>query len=164
MHAIRTIGDPITNFLDINELNSLNWVDSDLFHKASIKGYFEDFLGAISNKDCILIGNESLSKLVDSNGIISGIREIITIPYVDCWKDRLSIMASIENQISMAGNIHINFLFCASMMSNVLIHHLHEKYGHIHSFIDMGSVFEPYIGLSIRSYHKNIVERLGNTK
>src|SRR5690242_11094716 len=34
----------IGEFLDANKLNDLNWINADIWHHASIKGYFEKFL------------------------------------------------------------------------------------------------------------------------
>jgi hypothetical protein len=51
------------------------------------------------------------------------------------------------------------FLFAASIMSNPVIYNSPKINC---TFIDIGSLFEPYVGLQNRSYHKEVTQEIIN--
>lgn len=143
------------NFHDfINEYiidYSIDFVDSDFLHRASIKDELELFFDALKGKDIVLVApqrHKNLDKIE--------VREHIIIPDIDCWNSYVDVLKKLlpvvkENTV---------VLYCASMMSNVLIDDLFMTKNGTITQIDCGSVFEPYIGVRNRSYHKTILQRL----
>jgi len=51
-------------------------------------------------------------------------------------------------------------LFCASMPTKWLIDELHKQHWGGHTYIDMGSVFDVYVGRCSRGYHKRVLQRM----
>lgn len=136
--ARRVMGDKIDEWLAQRNIN-IDWCNTEYFHNASQKGvFFEPFMESIKDRDVLLVGNESLSKL----GF-----DMVTVPQVNCWKDRDRIVDEIGSKMKDV------VLFCSGMPSNVWIHQLHNENV---TLIDMGSVFDPYCGRNTRSYHHKL--------
>ena len=130
-----------------NRLVGMNkWVSNESVHRASIKGHLSDLVKAIETRNVILVGNKHLYKL----GIFN---RFVQIPLDDCWKSYEKTRKEIESAITKDCVI----LYCASMMTNVLVDDFANE---SITQIDCGSVFDPYVGRNIRAYHKNIKHKL----
>lgn len=126
------------------------YTDSDILHKASIKGYLDELFETLRKKDkIVLVGPDRMSgmrKYFDFNHVV--------IPDVNCWTEFTKVYRMLR---LVPPNTII--LYCASMMSNVLIDEMWNQLDTWITQIDCGSVFEPYIGYSNRKYHQMIVDR-----
>ena len=143
------------NFHDfINEYimdYSIDFVDGNFLHRASIKDQLGLFFDALKGKDIVLVGPERLKKLKQIE-----VREYVVVPDVDCWNAYVPTL----KQLLPAVKENTVVLYCASMMSNVLIDDLFITKNDTITQIDCGSVFEPYINVRNRSYHKGIIQRI----
>ena len=122
-----------------------DWCDSDVFHKASMEGKLDSLFDVLNETHIVYIGNNSLSKL-------EFIDEFIEIPYNNVWLDYDSILSEIKNKINDDFKL---FLFSAGMCANVFIHDMWQ-FNKDNAYIDIGSIFDPYVGRNSRSYHKNL--------
>ena len=138
----------------IKEYDYINWVNADVFHDASINGEFNKFLSVINEKRVVIVGPDYMNKL---NSIIKTIKAHIVVPRKNCWLEKDRILSDLNNFLSDKKEQYI-VLFAASMASNIMIHEIQKKYK-IHSFIDIGSVLDPYIGHRIRGYHEKLDTR-----
>lgn len=121
-----------------------DWCDSDIFHRESINGNLNKFIEVLSNSHIVYTGNESLKKL-------DFIDEFIEIPYNNCWNQRDEIIEKISNTFDR----HKIYLLSAGMACNVFIDRL-WKINNTNTYIDVGSVFDPYVGRNTRRYHKKL--------
>lgn len=142
--AMTLRGDAINAF---NADLGIDWIDADCFHKASIKGFFDTFFEAIKDRDVILVAPDRLM-LIDELDYHASIE----VPLTDCWKEKDRIMTDIRAMIEPESVV----LFCAGMPTNVMIDELYQEHGKECTFLDMGSVFDPYCGHATRSYHKKL--------
>ena len=122
-----------------------DWVDADVFHKASSNGNLQEFIGSLENSHVVYIGNESLKNL-------NFVNEFIEIPYNNCWLIKDKIIKNVESTFSDQTKV---YLFSAGMATNYFIHELWNK-NNKNIYIDVGSVFDPYVGRMTRSYHRNL--------
>jgi len=132
----------------ISKYKNIKWINSDVFHDASINGIFNKFLSACDGKNIVLVAPNYIGEL---NKFIKTIRKHIVIPSVNCWLSKDKILKEINDYLKDKDKNHV-VLFSASMMSNVLIDNLYKKY-EVHSFLNMGSVFDPFLKRKIRNYH-----------
>jgi len=144
----------IEKFLKDNDLENLNWVNADVFHHASIKGYFDQFFDLLTKRDdpVILVGPKYLENL----GKFYNLH--IEIPEKNCWLEREKILDRVKRLLFLNKNVVV--LFVASMPANFMIDVLYNEFGDKHTFLDMGSVFDVYVGKCTRGYHKKVLERL----
>lgn len=123
-----------------NGLN-IDWVNADVLHSASIDGELDKFINALSRRYIIVVGAPHLASFF-SNGVH------IVIPTVNCWLEYKYIKEQIE--FHTEGVDEAVVLLAASMTSEVLIDDFAD---HSHTFIDIGSVLDPYVGVKSRRYH-----------
>jgi hypothetical protein len=116
--------------------------NADVLHNASIKGMLGKFMNELADRDTILVGPEHLSKVADV---------YISIPSVNCWKEYDNVRQLLW--FALHDNPDAVVLLCASMMSEVLIDKFKD---HPNTFIDCGSVFDPYHNVKSRRYHHNL--------
>jgi hypothetical protein len=132
----------------ITETYNLKWCNSDMLHHMSIKNTIQPFFDALKGRNVLLVAPNRLKKLDIWN-------QFISVPEKDCWLSYELIKKEIQLQIKK----DIVILYCASMMSNVLIDHFSSE---DITQIDCGSVFEPFIGHANRTYHANKIKQLRN--
>lgn len=119
----------------------INWVNADVLHNASIDGELDKFVNALRGRYVILVGPAHLSSF------FVNCVHILTLP-LNCWIEYEAIQQQIAFHIEGVNNAVV--LFAASMMSEVLIHDFAD---YPHTFIDIGSVLDPYCGVNSRRYH-----------
>jgi len=157
--------EEIKKFIEDNQLQDIQWCNADVWHHASIKGYFDEFFDTTKDKKIIFVGPDYLTAEFRLSKFPYSLR--VSVPDKDCWLQKDKIVERIKDTLSLynekdqEGEI---VLFCASMPAKVMIHELYQQFGHQHTLIDCGSVFDPYVGKASRSYHKKIIERLNEGK
>jgi hypothetical protein len=125
----------------------LPWVLADSLHLASGEGRFDVFFEALAGREVMLVGPGHLGEL-------SGLRgwSHCPVPARDCWKQYGETYERIVESLAESGHV---VLLCASMMSNVLIDDLYGL-NPANTYIDAGSVFDPYAGVKSRTYHREL--------
>jgi len=147
--ALKTMGRDVIRFISENKLD-YHWWNADLFHDANLNGTLFPFIELLQNSRTVIIGPEYLSELM----LFSSISHI-KIPQKNCFDSYESIYSDIET-IAVRESAGCIFLFSASMASNVLIHNLFKKFGTKHSFLDVGSLWDIYVGKMTRGvYHEH---------
>jgi len=145
--AMKLAGGRINIFRD-NIEGDMEWIDADIMHRASIDGVFDRFFDSLGGKKVFFIGPDRLSTIRSCiNPVDYRSQEV---PLVNCWQ------MNIED-IKAFASVHDDwvFLFCASMATNVWIDELYNINSN-NTYIDCGSVFDPYCGYHTRTYHKKL--------
>jgi hypothetical protein len=123
-----------------------DWIDADIFHKASIGGRMYLLAEALEDEHVVYIGNKDLKELPFIN-------EFIEIPSSNVWRWKDELLSRVKSTIEK--DTHKLYLFSAGMATNVFIDEL-WKLDSTQTYIDVGSVFDPYVGKHTRSYHKHL--------
>jgi len=122
-----------------------DWGDADVMHRASEKGELQPLIDCLKDKKVIYIGNDSFEKL-------SFIDVLIEIPYNNIWLQKEDLMNALTSTFD---NEHKIYCFSAGMATNVFIHQAWNL-DKTNTYLDVGSVFDPYVGRNTRSYHNRI--------
>jgi hypothetical protein len=149
--AVRTLGTDIAAWLMRRGLHP-QWVNADVFHVASIEGRLAPLLTALRERPTLLIGPGylELRDLFPPAGHV-------VIPERNCFATYANTL--LETRLMMdqwGGDLVVSV--SAGMMANVLIDDLKKAYP-THTLIDMGSLWDPYVGIVTRKYHRAIVDR-----
>lgn len=139
-----------TGLAEFERLKAKNtWVDADVLHRASIKGKLQLFFEALSKCSAVcLVGNATLKGFRGWN--------FIEVPARNCWTERKRIRSDISAWVKRhAGQCPV-VLYCAGMPTNVLVDNIFHEFGDTVTQIDCGAVFDPYVGVCSRSYHKTL--------
>jgi hypothetical protein len=132
------------NLLSDKHLYNQNWFDSTFLVKANIDGTLYKFTDILKTRHVVYVGNETLNKL-------SFIDSFIRIPTKDVWIRYEEFLDTIKHIVMLNDVV----LFSAGMCANVFIHDL-WAWKDTASYIDVGAIFDPYVGKLSRGYHKNL--------
>lgn len=141
----------IENWLEHNKPAWLKFKDCRVFYKASKQSKLYPFIQALreSKLPIIVVGPERLKKL---HGRVFGIVEFIKIPNKDCFVmiDQLMLRVLALQRSAIV-------LFSAGPAAKIMCWHLHSQIGGQSFLLDLGSLFDPYVGKRTRQYHKRLL-------
>lgn len=123
----------------------IHWYNADAIHNASIDGRLHELINACSSRYTIIVGPIHLAYIFDD-----GIH--IIVPSLNCWNAYEDVKKNISFHLEKSLSLRPVILFCASMMTEVLIDDFHHRA----TCIDMGSALDPYCGILSRSYHHKL--------
>lgn len=131
----------------IEAIAGIHWADADMFHTASRNGRLKPFLKALAGRNVTIVSNRRLLNLRTFFEF-----ELIPTPDTDAWSERHELLQHVKDNVK-DGDV---WLFAAGITSNWLIHHLH---GLNATFIDIGSLLDPFVGENTRNYHRKVDRR-----
>ena len=136
-------GERVVSWVRKN-LPSMKWYDADAIHHASMRGELRGLIDLLDKKRVVVLGPEHMRELPFCNGFVP-------IPPTDAFyaRDELydELGALLDDEPTIVS-------MSAGWTTNVLIDQLHKVHGGVHTFIDMGSVWDPYVGVFSRGYMK----------
>jgi len=147
--AMRDMGREIVTWL-LAEGIGVRWYDADILHNESKKRGMEWFHDLLKGRRVILVGPDHLKPMAKQRGYI-----FVRVESKNAWLKYRTVGRHLERTIEHGTTI----LYCAGMMSNVLIKRFH-RYDRNVVQIDCGSVFDVYAGVCSRRYHAEIAERI----
>lgn len=115
--------------------------NADVLHSASIDGKLHEFMQSLKCRHVIYVGPLHLAEISEDN------LHIVTVPK-DCWLQYEQICEDLEFYLD--GVVNAVVLLSCSMMAEVIIDRFKD---YPHTFIDTGSVFDPYCNVFSRKYH-----------
>lgn len=139
------------NEQQVNKLK-VNWCKADMLHHNSIKGRLDLLFESLVNRNIIFVAPLYLKKI---NKKIN-YKHFIEIPEKNCWLHSDIVISKLHKIISKNDVV----IFCASMAANVWVDKMYHMYNDSITLIDAGSVFDPYVNVDKRGYHKSVIERL----
>lgn len=125
----------------------IDWVSALSLHTAAIEGRIGRFFDALDSRRVTLVGPPHLRPLAARRSWTS-----IEIMPEDCWLGYDRAARSLSRMGGGSGRV---FLFCASLMSNVLIDDMYAL-NPGHTYVDVGSVLDPFAGVISRTYQDSI--------
>jgi hypothetical protein len=139
--AVRLYRAKIEAFLAQHSIPQLDWCYSDVLHKASQNGNLHQF--AMECRRAVWIGPEHLGPLAKT---LQAKRHIVTALY-NVWETFHPLLETTLDAVK-AGDL---VLVSCGMPAKVLIHQLH-KHQPAATIIDVGAVWDPYVGVASRKY------------
>lgn len=144
------------NWLDLHGLD-FEWYDQEVWADSLIAS---TKIGSVMPLLEFLRSGEYPSVLLVGPDYLHGLRELFHVfhhvitPSINCHADKKSISEQVIDAINGIQR-PVLCLLSASMVAEVLIHDLHPILGSKHWLIDVGSIWDPYLGRNeSRSYWK----------
>lgn len=123
----------------------LNWVMGDVFHLAAEFGYLKEFVDVLKDRYVIYVGAEYFIEL-------PFVRDLIELPPCNSYYENENTHYVMNGYASAINVYDPVFIVSAAMNSNVIIDLLPDHC----TAIDMGSVFDPWLGRPRASYQHNM--------
>lgn len=133
---------------DVDKYTANFYHDSDVFHSASVDGVLQPLYDVLKKVHVVYLGNHLLKAL-------PFIDEFIEIPMNNVFTQYDQVLDRIKATMT---EDHKLYLLSAGMCANVFVHDLWQ-YDKTNSYIDIGSVFDPFVGRNSRGYHKDLTVR-----
>ena len=141
--SIATMGDAINTYVGPGKIK---WTNADVFHAASEVRELAPFADALRERKPIIVGGRQWNK----GGWLNP-KAFIQIPLRGVYDYKDEILELIR-KIPLKGEV---ILLACSMLAEVIIYELRDTDATI---IDIGSVFDPWLGVLNRGYHQNLGE------
>lgn len=141
----------ITGWLEQNTPAHVRWHDCTVFYKASKKGQLYPFVEALRTLSVpiVVIGPE---RLKDLDPRVFPIARHVVIPNKNCWALRESILKEALQQEPALYSI------TAGPAGKVFAWSLHHHVGKHSWILDLGSLWDVYVGKASRTYHKGMLK------
>ena len=137
--------------LNKHNLYRYTFYNAEVWNNAYRKGQTFHLCNALRTRNVFMVGPEHLLTFNRFR-----IQERVTVPKTNCF---LSVDKVYEDIVKVLdANSNANFLvsLSAGMTSCLLVDRLYKSHGHLHSFIDFGSLWDPFAGVLSRNYmHKH---------
>lgn len=125
------------------------WCDGTIFVDTSRAGKLFPLIHALRYKKMIYVGPEHLRKI---NTVGIPYEYFVQVPEINCWLRRNTITALIKAAVKTIKPDII--CFSAGLLTPVLIYDLYELYENKLTMVDIGSLFDPFVGKKSRKYMK----------
>ena len=140
-YALNTMGPQIKNLIG-NDQTIFH--DSDVFHRANfVKNGLASLIEYLRSVNLCLMGPAHLKSVAKKLNA----KVFIEVPSANCYLKIDELKNELINCLDKVNVVSIS----ASMMANVIIHDLYKE---DISFLDLGSLWDPYAGVLSRTYHK----------
>lgn len=139
-----SLGKGVKAWLQETGLENLQWVDADVFHHASLDNTIGPLVQQLSDREVVVVGPEHMRHL-------SFTSHFVQIPQTGAYYERRRI---IDQVAALLDEDPIVVSVSAGWTANLLISELYPRFGDKHTFIDFGSVWDPYAGVYSRGYMK----------
>ena len=132
---------------------SLSWIDADVLAQASRQDVLEPFLAALQGRDVVLVGPATLRSL----SVISP-KAFVEVSPKDAFADLVATSTRIQE--ALQGLIDPVVCLSAGPTAKLLVD-AGVRARPDATWIDCGSLWEPYVGIVSRTYHQKVMEREG---
>ncbi len=148
--AVRRFGPAIATWLTRSALWP-SWGHADVWVRLSTRGWLQAFVEPLRARPVLMVGPAHLQ------GIFPTVGHVV-VPDVNAVADLPRLQAEIRAAIPLLGPDGV-VAVSAGMGAKILIHEGVQHAPHL-SWLDFGSVWEPYVGRANRRYHAEILARL----
>ncbi len=149
--AMRLYGKSIKHYLNQHKLTDLQWYNADVFHYGAIYGKLIDIVSAVKTRRVLLVGPSHLKSL-PAKGL--NFWKQIVVPSKNVFLHLKTIHVQIK-EVLAAATEPVLVSVSASMPAEILIDWLYTDFGHKHTLIDFGSLWDQLVGVKSRSYMRN---------
>ena len=135
----------IQRFITTNQIK-VDWVNAIVWEDLVIRENISELTLTLENMNFVIISEASKRNLPIKHV------DFIEVPKVNCFLEKNRIKSEMLAMTEKYDNVV--FGLSASMMTNVVVDELYDIIGDKCWMIDFGSIWDPFIGNNIRSYHK----------
>ena len=139
--AVTNMGEAIKAYLGPTEIK---WTNADVLHTASEKRELASFADALRERKPIVIGARQWN-----NASWLDLKAFLQVPSKDVYRAKGEILELLSN-MPLEGEV---VLLACSMLSEVIIYEMASSPA---TMIDIGSVFDPWLGIWNRGYHHEL--------
>ena len=142
--AVKNLGWGIFRYVRRNRIR-MQWHDADVFHYCDNAGTLFPLVRQLRTMRVVVIGPSHLRRLTEK---VFTYDHFIEVPLKNCYLEKNRIRDEVKAYYEKKGPAL--FSFSASMTTNVIIHELFPLMGPTCWFLDLGSLWDSYVGVDSR--------------
>lgn len=139
------LGKRVRSWIQDARIEDLQWFDADVFHHACRDNKLATMIQLLLNRKVIVVGPPRMESLPFASNFVP-------IPKTDAYYEKRRIITKVADILE--GTEPAVVSISAGWTANLLISELYPAFGNRHTFIDFGSVWDPYVGVLSRGYMK----------
>ncbi|MEP7027492.1 MAG: hypothetical protein ABI960_02750 [Candidatus Eisenbacteria bacterium] len=148
-HALKYDGRRIADWLNERAIRG-PFHNADVFGFANVLGTLGPFIAHLRRRPVAMIGPPHL-RGIDH---VFPYERYFEVPAVNCFLEADTITR--ELRAFGAGRTGVVYAFSASMAANVMIHDLHPELGAENWLLDLGSIWDVYMGVRSRGWFRQL--------
>ncbi len=148
-YGLKLDGPRIVDFCVQNSI-TVPFHNADVFAFANVLGELHPFIKALREKQVVVIGPGYMRDLKS----VFPIAEFFEVPQTNCFSAADEISKSILSWGK--SKTKIVYSFSASMAANVMIHDLYKDLGKENWLLDLGSLWDLYVGKKTRGWFQTL--------
>lgn len=126
------------------------WVDTEIFGDALAEGKLGPLFDTLRTRDLVIVSSK------EKRAVPLSYRHFIEVPRTNAHAEKERIVNQVLDYCKGAENPPI-VLFACGMAAGTFVHALHGKVGQA-SLIDIGHIFDPFVGEASRDYLAKVPE------
>jgi hypothetical protein len=142
--AVKNLGWGIFKYVRRNRIH-MQWHDADVFHYCDNAGTLFPLVRQLRTMRVVVIGPSHLRRLTEN---VFTYDHFIEVPPKNCYLEKNRIRDEVKAYYEKNGPAL--FSFSASMTTNVIIHELFPLMGPTCWLLDLGSLWDSYVGVDSR--------------
>lgn len=140
-----SLGKKVRPWIQDAGIEDLRWFDADVFHHACRDNELAPIIQLLLNRKVIVVGPGRMESL-------PFVSNFVPIPETDTYYEKQRIINQVADILEEPEPVVVSI--SAGWTANLLISELYPTFGSRHTFIDFGSVWDPYVGVYSRGYMK----------
>lgn len=138
-------GKQVRSWIQDEGIEDLQWFDADAFHHACRDNELAPVIQLLLNRKVVVVGPKRMESLPFTSNFVP-------IPKTDTYYEKQRIINQVADILEESDQAIVSV--SAGWTANLLISELYPAFGNRHTFIDFGSVWDPYVGVYSRGYMK----------
>ena len=154
--TLKVMGDKVRKQIKAAGLSHIKWVDSDVFHQASLHGHLYRIVEAVNTRKVMMVGPPQLRGVTVNTTLPLRYWAFVDVPPKNAYLDIKGVIENIQYILGRYDEKEEPLLIsvCASLPAGIVLHKIYPMTKGRHTVIDFGSLWEPLIGVASRGYHK----------
>lgn len=138
----------IKQWLVVHQLSDLRWTHADTIVKAFYMFKFDDFFNALRGQNMIMVGPRHLKRQK-----IFKLQQFVEVPRRNAYKNRVNAVAHVTKALERTKKPTVVSISMGPAAA-LVVEDLHKVFGKKHTILDLGSIWDPFVGELSRSYMK----------
>ena len=150
------MGDEVRKQVKAVGLSHINWVDSDVFHQASLHGHLHRIVKAVNTRKVVMVGPPQLRGVTANKTLPLRYWAFVDVPPKNAYLDIKGVIANIQYILGRYDENEEPLLISvsASLPAGIILHKIYPLTKGRHTAIDFGALWDPLVGIATSGYHK----------
>jgi len=156
--TLRVMGDEVKKQVESTGLKDIKWVDSDVFHQASLHGHLYRVVEAVNTRKVVLVGPPQLRGVTANTNLPLRYWSFVEVPPINAYLEIKRVINDIKYILGKYTEKEDPLLISvsASLPAGIILHEIYPLTKGRHTVIDFGCLWDPLVGIATAGYHKKI--------